>query len=88
LWVFSVEMGIDRGPADQFHSKNVANYPIPKSKAMSRSTSSWFTDPETKRRKRVAKYKLVSMEGKAKQTVRNSFRWLKAKYIAVRYGVW
>lgn len=83
-------MGIDRGPADQFHAKNVANYSIPdrsKSKAMSRSTS-WFADPETKRRKRVAKYKLVSMEGKAKQTVRNSFRWLKAKYIAVRYGVW
>ena len=82
-------MGIDRRPVDQFHTANVANYSTDrsKSKAITRSTS-WFTDPETKRRKRVAKYKLVSMEGKAKQTVRNSFRWLKAKYIAVRYGVW
>ncbi|KAG0585296.1 hypothetical protein KC19_2G002000 [Ceratodon purpureus] len=71
-------MGVDRRPVDQFHTANVANYSADrsKSKAISRSTS-WFTDPETKRRKRVAKYKFVSMEGKAKQTVRNSFRWLK-----------
>lgn len=77
-----VAMGLDR-------ENGAANYSIPKSKAVTRSTgsSSWFSDPETKRRKRVAKYKLVAVEGKAKQTVRNSLRWLKAKYMAVRYGV-
>lgn len=79
-------MGIDRRPVDQFHTTNVANYATDRSK--SKAMASWFTDPETKRRKRVAKYKFVAMEGKAKQTARNSFRWLKAKYIAVRYGVW
>jgi hypothetical protein len=82
-------MGIDRRPVDQFHTANAGNYAEnrSKSKVITRSTA-WFTDPETKRRKRVAQYKFVSMEGKAKQTVRNSFRWLKGKYIALRYGVW
>jgi hypothetical protein len=28
------------------------------------------------------------VEGKMKQTVRNSCRWLKAKFIEARYGWW
>jgi hypothetical protein len=83
-------MGVERRNMDQYQSSSAVGYGMPdrsKSKAISRSTS-WFADPETQRRKRVAKYKIITMEGKAKQTVRSSFRWLKAKYIAVRYGVW
>lgn len=53
------------------------------------SRSSWMiSDPEVKRKKRVATYKVFTVEGKVKATVRSSCRWLKAKYIEVRYGWW
>ena len=55
----------------------------------SKTSRSWLhSDPEVKRKKRVATYKVFSMEGKFKQSVRTSCRWLKAKYIEVRYGWW
>lgn len=54
-----------------------------------KTNRSWLhSDPEVKRKKRVATYKVFSMEGKFKQSVRTSCRWLKAKYIEVRYGWW
>ncbi|RDX81875.1 hypothetical protein CR513_37411, partial [Mucuna pruriens] len=36
-----------------------------------------FGDPETKRRKRIAKYKVYAVEGKVKATLRNGIRWIK-----------
>ena len=61
-----------------------------KSKIQKTKTSrSWLqSDPEVKRKKRVATYKVFSMEGKVKQSVRSSCRWLKAKYVEVRYRWW
>jgi hypothetical protein len=55
-----------------------------------KSTPSWslYSDPEMKRKKRVATYKVFTVEGKVKQTVRSGCRWLKAKYIEMRYGWW
>ncbi|CAK9231404.1 unnamed protein product [Sphagnum troendelagicum] len=52
--------------------------------------SSWsvYADPELKRKKRVATYKVFTVEGKVKHTLRSSCRWLKAKYMEVRYGWW
>ncbi|KAL2974306.1 hypothetical protein AAZX31_14G096900 [Glycine max] len=54
-----------------------------KGKSMSsRATSiskswSFATDPEIQRKKRVASYKMYSVEGKVKGSFRKSFRWLK-----------
>ncbi|KAL5996314.1 hypothetical protein ACLOJK_026390 [Asimina triloba] len=46
----------------------------------SSSSSAWgFNDPEMKRRKRVAKYKMYAVEGKVKSSFRKSFRWLKRR---------
>ncbi|KAG2552542.1 hypothetical protein PVAP13_9KG468000 [Panicum virgatum] len=42
--------------------------------------SAWcFSDPEMKRRRRVASYKAYSVEGKVKASLRRGFRWIKAK---------
>ncbi|KAL2551622.1 hypothetical protein Fot_05241 [Forsythia ovata] len=50
---------------------------------------SWsFNDPEFQRKKRVASYKVYSVEGKVKGSFRKSFRWLKYKYTRVVYGWW
>ncbi|CAN1842364.1 hypothetical protein LINPERHAP1_LOCUS36831 [Linum perenne] len=38
-------------------------------------------NPEVKRRKRVAQYNLYSKEGKLKASLRNSFKWIKSKFI-------
>ncbi|XP_045800125.1 uncharacterized protein LOC123894229 [Trifolium pratense] len=45
-----------------------------------------FADPELQRKKRVASYKMYSVEGKVKGSFRKSFRWLKNKYSQVVYG--
>ena len=38
------------------------------------------TDPELKRKRRVASYNVFTMEAKLKSSVRNSFKWIKAKF--------
>ncbi|OWM62908.1 hypothetical protein CDL15_Pgr020202 [Punica granatum] len=42
-------------------------------------SSSWWNDPEMKRRRRVAKYKLYSAEGRFKASLKHGYRWLKHK---------
>lgn len=44
------------------------------------------SDPELKRKKRVASYNVLTMEAKLKSTVRNSFKWIKSKFTDVGYG--
>ncbi|KAL0327466.1 UNVERIFIED_CONTAM: hypothetical protein Sangu_1824600 [Sesamum angustifolium] len=63
---------------------------LKKGKSTGGSTSkSWsITDPEFQRKKRVASYKVYSVEGKVKGTFRKSFRWLKDRYTQVVYGWW
>ncbi|XP_021910568.1 uncharacterized protein LOC110824289 [Carica papaya] len=52
-------------------------------------SKSWsFADPEFQRKKRVASYKMYSVEGKVKGSFRKSFRWLKDRYSQVVYGWW
>lgn len=44
----------------------------------SSSLKSWsFSDPELQRKKRVAGYKVYTVEGKMKGSLRKSFRWIK-----------
>lgn len=53
------------------------------------ASKSWgLNDPELQRKKRVASYKVYSVEGKVKGSFRKSFRWLKDKYTQVVYGWW
>ncbi|CAH8303409.1 unnamed protein product [Eruca vesicaria subsp. sativa] len=63
-------------------------YDIKKEKSISRSKSWGITDPELQRKKRVASYKMYSVEGKVKGSFRKSFRWLKQRYTQVVYGWW
>lgn len=46
------------------------------------------SDPEIKRKKRVASYNFFTMEGKLKSSVRGSFKWIKTKVSEIRYGDW
>ncbi|CAN6313079.1 unnamed protein product, partial [Urochloa humidicola] len=49
--------------------------------------SAWcFSDPEMKRRRRVASYKAYSVEGKVKASLRRGFRWIKAKCSELIHG--
>uniref|UniRef100_A0A5B6YVX6 DUF3511 domain protein n=1 Tax=Davidia involucrata TaxID=16924 RepID=A0A5B6YVX6_DAVIN len=51
------------------------------------SSKSWsLNDPEFQRKKRVASYKVYSVEGRVKGSLRKSFRWLKDRYTQVVYG--
>ncbi|KAJ1423423.1 hypothetical protein SESBI_12357 [Sesbania bispinosa] len=63
---------------------------LKKGKSISGGSSfskSWsFADPEIQRKRRVASYKMYSVEGKIKGSFRKSFRWLKNKYSQVVYG--
>uniref|UniRef100_A0A0C9RXC7 TSA: Wollemia nobilis Ref_Wollemi_Transcript_6281_909 transcribed RNA sequence n=1 Tax=Wollemia nobilis TaxID=56998 RepID=A0A0C9RXC7_9CONI len=52
-----------------------------------KSMKAWgFSDPEVKRRKRVASYKVYSVEGKMKASFCKSFRWIKDKYTEIVQG--
>ncbi|TKY52479.1 ATP-dependent DNA helicase Q 1 [Spatholobus suberectus] len=45
-----------------------------------------FGDPETKRRKRIAKYKVYAVEGKVKASLRNGIRWIKHTCSRIVHG--
>ncbi|CAJ2631952.1 unnamed protein product [Trifolium pratense] len=45
-----------------------------------------FSDPETKRKKRIAKYKVHSVEGKVKATLQKGIRWIKKKCSRITHG--
>ncbi|KAG0485070.1 hypothetical protein HPP92_009149 [Vanilla planifolia] len=51
-----------------------------------KSARRWLEDPEFQRKKRVAGYKVYSVEGKLKASFRKSIRWLKERYNHVVYG--
>lgn len=48
------------------------------------SEKSWWSDPEAKRMRRVARYKLYGAEGRLKASVRSGFCWLKRQCAQVR----
>ncbi|WOK94210.1 hypothetical protein Cni_G02912 [Canna indica] len=45
------------------------------------------SDPELKRKRRVASYNSFAVERKLKSSVRNSFKWIKNKFTDTVYGV-
>lgn len=44
------------------------------------------SDPELKRKKRVASYNVLTMEGKLKSSFKSRFKWIKTKFTDIRYG--
>ncbi|KAK4355633.1 hypothetical protein RND71_024604 [Anisodus tanguticus] len=51
------------------------------------SNKPWgFNDPEMKRRKRIGKYKVYTIEGKVKTSIRNGLRWFKNKCSEIIHG--
>ncbi|XP_021823552.1 uncharacterized protein LOC110764822 [Prunus avium] len=75
----------------QMANNNNRDFKLKKGKSTSGSSSksNWgLMDPELQRKKRVASYKMYSVEGKMKGSFRKSFRWLKDKCTQVVYGWW
>ncbi|XP_047151755.1 uncharacterized protein LOC124823568 [Vigna umbellata] len=72
----------------QTTNNNINDAKFKKGKSTNGSTSkSWsFSDPELQRKKRVASYKVYSVEGKLKGSLRKSFKWLKDRCNRVVYG--
>ncbi|KAH7388282.1 hypothetical protein KP509_16G067600 [Ceratopteris richardii] len=64
------------------------NNNVAKKKSVTKSKSfSWsLDDPELKRRRRVASYKAYTVEGRIKFSLRSGVRWIKNKYLDIRYG--
>ncbi|PIN17756.1 hypothetical protein CDL12_09576 [Handroanthus impetiginosus] len=44
------------------------------------------TDPEMKRKKRVAAYNMFTKEAKVKESVKESFKWIKTKFSDIRHS--
>ncbi|XP_021742882.1 uncharacterized protein LOC110708961 [Chenopodium quinoa] len=43
------------------------------------SVKAWYNNPEQKRKRRMAKYKIYDMEGKVKSSFKKGYRWLKKR---------
>lgn len=69
---------------------NNNDFKLKKGKSTSGSTSkSWsFNDPELQRKKRVASYKVYTVEGKVKGSFKKSFRWIKDRCSRMVHGWW
>ncbi|KAJ7297875.1 hypothetical protein O6H91_08G114400 [Diphasiastrum complanatum] len=78
------------GYPNSFGTSYPESIPPEKFKKKTETSRSWslYNDPELKRKTRVASYKAYSVEGRVKSSVKRSFRWLKEKYLEVRYGWW
>lgn len=78
------------GPPQPNQIVPVKDLKLKKAKSTSASGSkSWgLSDPEFQRKKRVASYKVYSVEGKVKGSLRKSFRWIKNRYTQVVNGLW
>ncbi|KAI3460771.1 hypothetical protein Pfo_017434 [Paulownia fortunei] len=66
--------------------------PIPPAAARSSQVAAaaakpWgFSDPEMKRRKRMARYKMYRVEGRVKASIRIGLRWIKIKCSEIIHG--
>ncbi|XP_022151002.1 uncharacterized protein LOC111019023 [Momordica charantia] len=50
------------------------------------SVKSWWKNPEMKRRRRVAKYKLYTVEGKVKNSIKKGIKWFKTRCSRIMSG--
>lgn len=68
------------------HSDADKEVKMKKVKGISKSWS--LNDPELKRKKRVAGYKIYAAEGKMKGSLKKSLRWIKSTYTQAINGWW
>ncbi|KAH0766727.1 hypothetical protein KY285_002598 [Solanum tuberosum] len=61
-------------------------YEIAKTSYKKGGRETWYSNPEFNRKKRVAKYKIYSMEGKVKRSFKNSYRWFKHTCSRIIHG--
>ncbi|CAD5195435.1 unnamed protein product [Musa acuminata subsp. malaccensis] len=74
-------------PPPRRRSRDPPFPPPQRSGLSSAGSSAWcFTDPEAKRRRRVASYKAYAVEGKVKASFRKGFRWIKVKCSELVHG--
>ncbi|KAK4339717.1 hypothetical protein RND71_041179 [Anisodus tanguticus] len=71
-------------PTDMMPSHK--KYQISKSSYNKPETRPWYSKPEINRKKRVAKYKIYSMEGKVKRSFKNGYRWFKHTCSRIIHG--
>ncbi|EOA33055.1 hypothetical protein CARUB_v10016388mg [Capsella rubella] len=67
--------------------KDLPVRPTKRSSSHSTSLKGWWNDPEIKRKRRVAKYKLYSAEGKMKTSLRKSYKWIKIQCSKIIHGI-
>lgn len=60
--------------------------PVPTRKSQGSSKPWGFTDPEMKRKKRIAKYKVYTVEGKMKASLSKGLLWIKKKCSQIVHG--
>ncbi|KAJ4719362.1 DUF3511 domain protein [Melia azedarach] len=77
---------------DDYINNNINSYREIVKRSRSSKKSSvlmfpWLSDPETKRRKRVAKYKYYSYEGRVKSSIKDGYRWIRTKCSKLIHGV-
>ncbi|KFK37980.1 hypothetical protein AALP_AA3G054700 [Arabis alpina] len=75
--------------SDLWRKVSYKDLPVRPRRSSSRSTSlkGWWNDPEIKRKRRVAKYKLYSAEGRMKQSLRKSYKWIKIQCSKFIHGI-
>ncbi|CAN1219615.1 hypothetical protein LINPERPRIM_LOCUS1662 [Linum perenne] len=47
----------------------------------------WWNSPDTKRKKRVTRYKMYTMEGKMKSSLKKSCKWIKRTCSRIVHGL-
>ncbi|KAF3340557.1 hypothetical protein FCM35_KLT09401 [Carex littledalei] len=82
--VFSVNQIFVTPPRESPYRPPLA-LPGPKDES-SKTRSTWFSDPEMKRKRRVASYKAYSVEGKVKASLKKRFRWIRYKCSELIHG--
>ncbi|OMP05411.1 hypothetical protein COLO4_08863 [Corchorus olitorius] len=56
------------------------------SKSSITSIKSWWNEPRMKRKRRLAMYKVISIEGKLKDSLKKGQRWIKRKISKAVHG--
>ncbi|KAK8605139.1 hypothetical protein V6N13_082593 [Hibiscus sabdariffa] len=76
-------------PSPPFDQKPVEKKKKKKKKkksSPSSSISTWFSEPAIKRKTRLTKYKMYTLEGQIKDSLKKGHKWIKKKYRKLVYG--
>ncbi|KAL4319749.1 hypothetical protein GQ457_18G006980 [Hibiscus cannabinus] len=73
-------------PSPPFDHKPVEKKKKMKKPSPSSSISTWFSEPAIKRKMRLTKYKMYTLEGQIKDSLKKGHKWIKKKYRKLVYG--